>query len=308
MRFFFTFLLLSLIPLTGFAGSKKLSARQRLVGYQPPGNAFSNTASTSAARASGPGPSTKPQWAFLFETRPSFPSNQDKAYSENLAELGIRINPDLYVGYQQTFSNNIKDNDPTLEDGPQLALTDGYLTTQIKNIWKTPTSSFSMEPRLYVPTDELLRARGMVTRVRTHFNYRVALSKGIALHLIEVPIFHVYDRAGSGTADAGFVANPSLENRFYFAQEFTLSSWCALWLPLRLKSTRFANFRPDAKNNDKWSHLVTLYPELTFTLSKTIALGLAYETANLMTEDLSKTSISDGIANGISQVFFRLSF
>lgn len=287
MRLGFTilFLILVLVPISGFAERERAGGTLR------------------TSRAPKPSP-----WVSALELRPSFPVSEDKAYGENLAELGVQVSPKAIVGYRQEFSNNYYNNDPTLEDGPQLKLADGFLFAKIGNLWRSGATSFSLEPRFYVPTDELLRQQGMITRIRTHFDLSHAFSRFFSIHWIEAPIIHVYDKSGSGSETDGFVANPSFENRFSIAQEIKLARSVALWLPIRLQSKRYSDFNAQAKNNNQWIHNVTLNPELTFALSSAVMVGAAFETANLMTEDLARFQINEGFSSGRSQLIFRLMF
>lgn len=248
-----------------------------------------------------------PKWTGTLELRPSFPVSEDKAYGENAGELGVQASPNVALGYQQQFSNNYYNNNPDLENGPQLALADGFLYCRLSNIYKSGGTSLLFEPRVYFPTDESLRDKGMMTRVRTKWDLRHGFSNALAMHWIEEPILHIYDRAGAGSGTEAS-ANPHFENRFTLALEAKLSRSLSIWFPTQLKSVRTSDFEAQAKNNDRWTHNFTIYPELNVALSQMVTIGVAFETASLMTDDLSKFQISDAFSKGRSQLIFRVAF
>ncbi|MBI1860764.1 MAG: hypothetical protein HYR96_07600 [Deltaproteobacteria bacterium] len=253
--------------------------------------------------------SSSSQWTGALEIRPSFLANSNQIYGQNYAELGVTLNAATYLGYQQMFMNNFQNSNPQFEDGPQLALSDGFFRLQLRNLWRRGGSSLSFEPRVYLPTDENLRFQGMISRLRLNTTFEQRFSRWFSLFVIEAPIIHFYDRAGANDPGTGAPsANPEYENRVILNSQFTFSKSWSLSIPFILQSVRYSNYQIGATNNDTWSNTVLAWPELTYSVNRNLQLGLAYQTGNLISSDMSQFTIDKGFAAGSAELVFHIGF
>ena len=78
-------------------------------------------------------------------------------------------------------------------------------------------------------------------------------------------------------------------------------SGLALYLPLELQSAHYRDFNARAALNGAWGHRVTFWPEITYPVAKTVKLGVAYRTDNMIKPDFSGTTVTDAFKKGVPQ-------
>lgn len=251
----------------------------------------------------------KTRWGALFDLRPSWIPKTGQLYGFYSADLSYRLTPTNIVGYQQQVFQDLR-NAGTLTNGSAVRVFDGYFYAQWNEL---PLSSvyrvtFDFEPRLYLPTDPMKRGPGFLTQARAYFKVRSRVGEQLTFLFMEVPILHLYSRAGSGSGspnDPAF-ANPVFENRVYFAVIATSPDkrW-SIYFPVILGSTRYASYAAGATLNDSWDHQIWIYPELLFQATDELSVGVGYESRSFIN---SGGMILNALGLGSLQGIVRLSF
>lgn len=240
------------------------------------------------------------------EFRPSWTSSLGEVHSENWAQLGYQMNPNARLFYRQEFNTNVF-NPGVSSQGLGLYANDGSFRFQWKDFAKlTSTLAASYESRLYLPTLAVKRNAGMVTSLRNHLKLTQNIGAMTSVSLEEVPILHIYNRAGNVSL-RGVEANPIFENRLTLSFEIKPTTSLKFVLPLILHDVRFRDFQTGAKNNNSWSHKLWIYPELTYTVSPQLMIGLAYYSDNLVLTNFAETNVGAGLEKGITQLILNAS-
>ncbi len=237
----------------------------------------------------------------VVDFRPSYKSTAGSFANELWAQAGYRFADGNSVYYRQEFSTNVYN--PSASSGLNALTLSGSFRAKVNNIWQNKESGLSLnwEPRLYVPTDGLKRDAGMITAVRNYVKIRKQLSSTAYLQLSDSPILHVYSSKGA-TVLGKIQANPFVENRVLLEAEVELFiKGLTLYMPIELQSVHFHSFG-GAANNASWGHNLSFWPELTYPVAKTIRMGLAFRTDNMIKPDFSATTISDAFRLGVTQV------
>lgn len=213
-----------------------------------------------------------------IDLRPSWASTEGSKHTENELAVEYRPTPSQHVGYTQEFQTNLY-NPSTGETNQGITphLHDGYLRGEFKEIWKEGRLSFTNEARVYMPTHAGDRNAGLITALRNYFKFNYEVSEAFELAAMEVPILHVYNKAGSISEDGEAAANPVIENRFFLVAGVSfLKKSINLKLPLIVENAKHGDFQERAKFNNGWSHKLWVYPEPTYSIAESTAIGLAY--------------------------------
>ena len=228
------------------------------------------------------------------DLRPTYGSKIGEFHSENYAQVGYEFSKSLSVGYRQEFNTNLYH--PSIDKGLDLYAKSGFARVKINDLWKSGNTSFGFESRLYFPTEAVKRDAGQIFATRNYARLRQKMTSDFTLMLEEYPIFHVYNRASFNK-----VANPWFENRVALTAEYFPFEKVKLLVPLYLESTRFRE-AGKAKNSDRWSHKVYLWPELDYIVSPQLTVGVAYQSGYLFKDDLGDSSFSSGFEQGLTQI------
>lgn len=241
----------------------------------------------------------------LFQTRPSWESETGKFFTDDLIEAGYQFNKNVSISYRQEFGYNAAGSLIEFEDGYRLG--SGLIRAQFKNIFSVNRWSFAYEPRLYFPTDEDKRNQGMILSTRNYLKLSYTGERS-NFHLWEVPIFHQYSLRGytteteKGPQDK---ANPYFENRLFLIWELGNGSQWNLWAPLMLRHVRYSDFSQTATNNDNWTYLLEIHPELMYQINSNVGMGIGYESGNFIKEDV--LDVGNAFRTGKIQLIFQLS-
>ncbi len=265
----------------------------------------SSTLSTSAAPASNAG------IIGLVDLRPTYKSTHGSFNTENYAQFGYKFESGNSIYVRQEFNTNLYD--PGLSEarsGLNATIVDGSIRAKINNILqdKALGLSFNWEPRLYVPTNPIKRDAGQIAGVRSYFKVRKQFTPTASIQLSDSPIAHFYSQNGALVAGKS-VANPLVENRILLEVEFEIPGvqGLSLYIPMEFASVRNRDFSTKAAFNNRWSHKLGVWPELTYPVAKTVRVGLAYRSESFVKGDLSDTSFSDGFKKGVAQVILNAS-
>lgn len=265
--------------------------------------AVTNPMTTSASgTASTAAPGTPKNFFGVAEIRPSWAPNGHTLTSEDYAELGYNVSPDIKLSYAQNFVRTLYS--PSTKSSDVLGSVDaGLLRARINNFWVNTQEglSLSYEQRLYLPTAQRDRDQGMIAVSRNYIKFAKAISPDVSVILMDLPILAAYDRPGflRGTTP---VANPIFQNRIYLLTSINFTKSLNLVLPIMFHQTRYRDFMPTARANDGWDFMVWTYPELTLTVNGNLTFGLAYYSDSFVKPDLSGFTIGQGFENGIVQL------
>ncbi len=222
------------------------------------------------------------------DIRPSWDPATGVLRSEDSVELGYQFRPGRQVTYVQAFNTHL--TTPGSEQRFGSKLDRGYIRTSLSKLAEDASLglSLSYQNRIYLPTADYDQAAGMITLVRNYVTLTKVISDRVSVSLVEMPILQAYSRAGTVGA-TGASANSIFENRVYLIGYFKLSSKFSLSVPLMFHQTRYADFQAGAKNNAAWTLFLWTYPELTYSLTDTTSLGLAYYSGDLLKAEGWKT-------------------
>lgn len=207
-----------------------------------------------------------------LDLRPSWSSSQGKVHSENELALNLRLAPNWTLGLVQEFGI-----------AETLQAFDGYMKLSREAI----TKNLSVHARWYAPIHSEERAAGFQTAFRTDFQLEFPVSSVVSLLFIESPRWNWYSQP-----------NKNFENRFEIATTLSLlKESLNVKMALLLENVRQAD--------NSWLHKTWLSPEALYSVNETTALGVAYYSENLMTEDLSSFAISEGFRSGVFQIVLQ---
>lgn len=246
---------------------------------------------------------------FTFEARPSLDLSNETWRSDDYGEIGIPLNENVSVGYQQQFTQLLQS-----DEAGMFVLGDGFLRAKANNLVTMPEQGFSFgyEPRLYFPTDEAKRDNGMILAIRNYLKFKKKLSSVLSLSFFEVPIIHIYSRSGTADPTLEVVpdsqkANPVFENRGFLILEAS-SGDVYFGFSFIHAMTRFSDFDDSVENSGDWQHRLWIYPELTFNVLPVLALGVAYESGSFVEKDFGSFDMGNAFRTGTFQGIFSLSF
>ena len=236
-----------------------------------------------------------------LELRPSF-KNRGAFHTEDSVVLGAQLDPKTTLVYKQELNSNLFD--PTnSQNGVNLYAYDGYFRERSNDIWKDDSGhSISLESRIYLPTFSVKRDAGMLTTLRQYVKFKKWITPSFNVSFEEVPMFHLYSRAGFNNA-----ANPWFENREYVSAEYIFTKTVRLFFPFIISHSRYREFGETAKYNSSWQHKVYFHPELTYAVTPNTMVGLAYYSDNLLTPEFKTWILGEALNKGVTQVIMQAS-
>ncbi len=250
------------------------------------------------------------QFGASLDLRPSWSGNEGSMHTENELALEYRPTSSAHIGYTQEFQTNLYNpNTGETDQGVSPHLHDGYLRGEFKEIWKNGNGlSFTNEARVYLPTHAGDREAGLVTALRNYFKFNYEVSDMVELAVMDAPILHVYNKAGVVDEAGEATANPVIENRLFLVAGLSFfKKSLSLKLPLIVENARHSDFQEGAKFNNSWSHKLWVYPELTYSVGESTAIGMAYYSENLVKDDFSELALNAGFSKGVFQVILQQS-
>lgn len=256
-----------------------------------------------------PPPTFSPSFAGLVESRPGYHFSSEKAVAYLYLEAGIKLTPTRFFGYQQRLQHALRDQPANKSN---LMWDDGFIHFTESQAWKsqeTPTTLI-YEGRLYLPVNEIERAKGLQFAMRNYFTFKRDITPGFSMLFTEIPIVYAYAESGSGTG-ADMAANPIFENRIYLGPELTWLNGKVLWDNLlAFGMTRYRSFNPKAKRDDSWTGAAWIYSELDITLMPGVVFGLAYESGAFADFNFTDTGAKQNPTNfqGLGEAILRVSF
>lgn len=242
-----------------------------------------------------------------LELRPSFSVGDQSVHTENETALSWSLTDDSTLGYTQewtagVYRSPVAEGDPVVPSG----LGDGYLWATFDNLFTASRGNvrLSYEPRLYLPTAAVEREAGLIAATRQMVKLDVRVSGRLELFVYEVPVVAIYGRSGYHDDDGSY-ANRYFENRVElgaranFWNEKVVATFKAV-----LQSRRFAAFEEDAENDDRWSHLFHIEPEITLQVASKTRVGAAYYSDALFSDTFGEARLAQGFEHGVFQAVF----
>jgi hypothetical protein len=251
--------------------------------------------------------SAKPLLAVTL--RPTWYQSEPTFEMQNTVELGIKFNSKFALSYVQDFSTNVSKTGDLAQAGDFTPVWyDGFLRLNFSKVSESDDKlfSYSDQVRVYFPTNDEKRDAGMLTILRNYFVFDRTISKSLNFTFYEVPILHIYDRAGSTNAAGKPVANPILENRIILEPSVKLSSSVTLGLPLNFTVVKFRDFQEKAEKNAEWVPSLTFSPWIEWQISDPLLLGFYYETASVADKTDGGLVWTDGQKSGYYQAYLRI--
>jgi len=242
----------------------------------------------------------------FFELRPTYTGLSGEFHTENTAQLGYKFSPDTTVSYIQYFNTRLYDPASSVSRGA-VYLSDGWLYGQVNNILadQDKVNTFGMRELYIPPTDSAKRDLGFIGTFRTYFKYNHKFSNLYNLDVWNVPMAHIYSRAGT-TVPGTNQANPVFENEVILQHNFNITEKLQFVFPIIWEYARYASYRADAQNSGRWVSTFWIWPEITYNVTPDTQVGLAYETDNLLQDDLSGASWDNGFKKGLFQVLMNV--
>ncbi len=290
-------------PATKKASTKPVAPAVKTNTEATPSSPASGTASTTITGA----PSASDS-GFLgdVDVRPSMtiqdPGSQNKAeyHNEIYPELGYQIKKDLQVWVEQDFNTNIYN--PVTNKGFGFVISDTIFKVKLNNLYNDGKGfSFGYEPRLYVPTSSASRDAGLISYVRNYLKFSKTVSDTLTLTAMEIPIFAAFSRAGTGTS-----ANWVFENRVYLIADIAMfKGKLNASIPLMFHQTKYREYAPDGKLGGNWGYTLWSWPELIYSVTPKVGVGLAFETDNMVAPDLSGFTFDNAFNHGVAQIVLR---
>lgn len=231
-----------------------------------------------------------------LDLRPSVQAEDGLLYSEDAMELGVQFRPGRSLSYVQTFFTH----EPGTNDSfIKPTVSPGYLRAKVGNIARIAALGVdvSYESRTYLPTWHVDRERGMIVTFRNYLKLNKDFGSKFSLMLMELPIFHFFDRAGTGTR-----ASPVFENRVYLVGTWNITDKLSFSLPIMFHQTLHREYAADLKFGGGWSYFLWVNPEINYALTPKVTVGAGYYTADLVRPDLSATALEDGLGHGVFQL------
>lgn len=258
------------------------------------------TANAGNVAATVPAPSSSKILGGI-DLRPSWTAKTAEWHTENQWFAGYQFNNKVALSVVHDFNTNLDGLGAVKGLAPYTY--DFYVKTKLSKIYTESASGivFGYEHRLYLPITDGMRDKGMLFLSRHYLKASKSFGN-YTLSVMELPIFHIYNRAGSISASGAAAANPWYENRVYVVNDFQLSEKVSLSIPVFLHTTYYRNFQANAKNNGATSWFLWTYPELTYQINPNVAVAGAYYSDNLILGDMSATSMDSGFENGVFQV------
>ncbi len=269
------------------------------------GSLFAETQSApGTTQQAVPVPSFGPQITAMVELRPSFGYGANRLLSENTANLGVKITPEILVDYTQYFNLNMA-NTTALPSGFVHAQ-DGFLRGRLSGVWKSVSGDFQLdyETRVYPATHISRAAAGMIAAWRNYATLTQKFGPQFSLILQEIPVLYAFSREGNVT-DGVASANPIFENRVYLTASYDITPNLNFSLPLMVWATWHREFA-GAANSGGVSYFAGIWPELDYSVGNGTTLGIAYYSDNFITAN-GGVDIGAGLSAGVGQMVLRQS-
>jgi hypothetical protein len=246
----------------------------------------------------------------LVDLRPSWLMKKGTWDTENTARAGYQFNKTLQVDYTQYFNTNLRASGMApLTPDTKFAFDVGFVRALVNDIYTSTdkTVSLSYQAQVYTPTNSQLRDAGMITYVRNYIMLKKVLNDSVSLSAMELVIPHIYSQSGSVVAGVP-TANPIYENRIYLIADFTLiKDTLTFSLPLMFNSTRYRDYASGATLNNRWQHVLWTWPELIYSVTPNVGVGLSYYSDNFIKDDFSGLTIKEGLEGGVTQFVVQAS-
>jgi hypothetical protein len=241
-----------------------------------------------------------------LEFRPSYTGAVGELHSENTAEAGYKLKPNIKLGYVQYYSTNFLSN-VSQTQGLNLAANDGFFQLKAKEFWKSSDKHWlaSYSLKLLTPTDSVKSKAGFVTAFRNEFKMAYAFNSFVTTDLTYIPILNAYSGSGfidpSGTARA----NAGLENEWVLNSDLHFTPSLTLSLPLIYKVTNYRDFA-GATNSGRAKKNLVFWPELDYDINPTHTVGISYYTDNCISAYGSGLDFSSGFKSGVAQLIWGI--
>ncbi len=242
----------------------------------------------------------------FLEFRPSYNDVQKEAHSENTAEVGYKMAPNLQVGYVQYYNVNLINSSPTTQ-GLNLLANDGFAYFKAKEIWQSPDKhlSASYQLRLFTPTSQKKFQEGYITSVRNQFLLNYKFNNFVSVDLSYHPILHVYNKAGSLDSKGLWQASPSFNHQWIFQPVIHPAANFTFVFPVVYQVTQYKQFA-GAANSQKWKKSLSFSPELDYEVNSMHTVGIAFYTESVMSEYGRGFDFSSGFKTGTAQLVWGI--
>ncbi len=224
-------------------------------------------------------------------------------YMENSFEAGYQFSPGRTLSYAHYFENTLINVDPE-KTGFSVVNNEGFIRTRVNNLWENKGLglSFNYQNRAYLPVSRTLGERGMVVTLRNYLTLVKKLGDSVKLSLSEMPIIPINSKAGHAGA-----ANPAFQNRIYLIGDISVTDKLSVSLPVFFWFTKYRDFAPEAANNDATTFTLMIYPEVSYSLTDNVSVGIAYYSDNMVQSDLSGLNLGEGLKAGVTQLVLAAS-
>ena len=261
-----------------------------------------------SSAATVPATDTDSKFVAGIELRPSYyrtdvntsgGAGGDKFQSENTLTVGVQFNKNTSFIYDQ-YVNTYGSGDLSVGYTPIVG--EGAARVLLNNLWTSEKLglALSYENRTLLPWAESLRDRNRVLANRNYIKLKKTFSDSFSVTLAETPIFflHTTPNAIVGGLNKN---NEAFENRFYVIPEASLlEGKLSIAMPMYIISTL-------RRDEEKFSHQLIAWPEVTYTVASGIDVGVAYYTGNLLQSNFDGFQIEKGLEDGVSQLVLRAS-
>lgn len=245
-----------------------------------------------------------------IELRPSVQTNDGTFRSENQVQLGYAFSKTRSLKLVSDF-NTMTQTGSNRNGGFNAAVMQTLHTRlSADDLFTIPGSAikFGFQNRIYAPVEEGSRGRGHITTIRNYGNLSAQVGAA-TMTLSVVPIFHIYNTAGTGVG-TNATANPVFENRVYLMSDISLGKVTispAIWWGAK----KHREYAFGATNNGGWTHHGEFDLDVTYAVAEKVNVGLGFYTGNLLGETAQGFSngfaIGDGFRTGVAQVILNAS-
>ncbi len=240
----------------------------------------------------------------MLDIRPGYLSKTGEFYTENAAELGVKVGKNLSLTYLQAFNNNLYNpGEKTTGAAPSMQV--GYVRGRINGFWENTENrlKLSYEQRLYLPVMEAQQDLGLIAASRNYFKLSHKVNDSLSLSVFEIPVLFAHTKSGTGFG-ATASANNIFENRVYLIADIQFTQKISLSIPVMFHQTRKGDYA-DAKNSGTWSHFVWTNPELDYSITDKTIVGVSYyNNDSFFASDYSDTNFGGALESGVFQLVF----
>lgn len=225
-----------------------------------------------------------------LDIRPTWSPKNETVGTENVIELGYQFNRNTKLILEQDIATNVYNpNGKADESGLNPQLDDSIVKAKFDNIWTNASGdlSFSYEPRVYLPIKKGTAEEGMVATMRNYFKVKKDFSKQFSVIVAETPFIYL----NNYPANSKNVANKTVGNRLILELDFNLTNDLVLAVPMWWQVDLNRELA-GATHSRKAMHGLVFWPEIDYSLTKTITVGVAYRAdVTLSNDDASKNGV-----------------